>query len=48
MKVLLDTDTFLWWITDDNRLYSSASEIITNGDNELFLSAATGWGIAIG
>ena len=47
MKVLLDTYTFLWWITDDNRLSSSASEIITNGDNELFLSAATGWEIAI-
>ena len=47
MKVLLDTHTFLWWITDDNRLSSFAREIITNGDNELFLSAATGWEIAI-
>ena len=47
MKVLLDTHTFLWWITDDNRLSSSAREIITSGDNELFLSAATGWEIAI-
>ena len=47
MKVLLDTHTFLWWITDDNRLSSSAREIITNGDNELFLSAVTGWEIAI-
>lgn len=47
MKVLLDTHTFLWWITDDNRLSSSAREIITSGDNELFLSAAAGWEIAI-
>ena len=47
MKVLLDTHTILWWITGDNRLSSSAREIITNGDNELFLSAATGWEIAI-
>ncbi|MGH7799871.1 MAG: type II toxin-antitoxin system VapC family toxin [Thermodesulfobacteriota bacterium] len=47
MKALLDTHTFLWWITDDIRLSSSAREIITNGDNELFLSAATGWEIAI-
>ena len=47
MKVLLDTHTFLWWITDDNRLSSSAREVITNGDNELFLSAATGWEIAV-
>jgi len=47
MKVLLDTHTFLWWITDDDRLSSTAREIITNGDNELFLSAATGWEISI-
>jgi len=47
LKVLLDTHTFLWWITDDPRLSSHAREIITNGDNELFVSAATGWEIAI-
>lgn len=47
MKVLLDTHTFLWWITDDQRLSTKARTIISNGDNELFLSAATGWEIAI-
>ena len=47
MKVLLDTHTFLWWITDDRRLSLRARGIISNEENELFVSAATGWEIAI-
>ena len=47
MKVLLDTHVFLWWITDDPRLSPRAREIIANGANVLFLSAASGWEIAI-
>ena len=47
MKVLLDTHTFLWWITDDGRLSLRAREAISNEENELFVSAATGWEIAI-
>jgi PIN domain nuclease of toxin-antitoxin system len=47
MKLLLDAHTFLWWITDDQKLSGRAREIISDGSNELFLSAATGWEIAI-
>lgn len=47
MKALLDTHVFLWWITDDRRLSSRASKIISNGDNLLYLSAASGWEISI-
>jgi len=47
MKILLDTHAFLWWIADDRRLSDHAREIISNGDNELFLSAASGWEITI-
>lgn len=47
MKALLDTHTFLWWITDDDRLSLNARSIITNRDNKLFLSAATGWELSI-
>ncbi len=47
MRVLLDTHTFLWWISNDTRLSSRAREIISNGNNELLLSAASGWEIAI-
>jgi len=47
MKALLDTHAFLWWITDDPRLSARARKIIANGENTLFLSAASGWEIAI-
>ena len=47
MKVLLDTHTFLWWIIDHPKLSSRVREIIGDGNNELFVSAASGWEIAI-
>lgn len=47
MRALLDTHTFLWWITDNPQLSSHVREIIRDGNNELFLSAASGWEIAI-
>lgn len=47
MRALLDTHTFLWWITDDPRLSARAREVIAGGDNVLFLSAASGWEIAV-
>ena len=45
--LLLDTHAFLWWISDDPRLSSRASAIIKDGNNKLFLSAASGWEIVI-
>ncbi len=47
MNALLDTHTFLWWITDNPDLSPRAREVISDGDNTLFLSAASGWEIAI-
>lgn len=47
MKILLDTHAFLWWITDDPQLSPRARHIIRDGKNEIFLSAANGWEIAI-
>lgn len=47
MKALLDTHTFLWWITEDPRLSSRAREIISDGENILYLSAASCWEMAI-
>ncbi|HJZ47151.1 MAG TPA: type II toxin-antitoxin system VapC family toxin [Roseiflexaceae bacterium] len=47
MKALLDTHTFLWWINNDQRLSERVREIIGDGENTLFLSAASGWEIAI-
>ncbi|HBV96297.1 MAG: twitching motility protein PilT [Peptococcaceae bacterium BICA1-7] len=47
MRALLDTHTFLWWITDDKRLSARVREIMGNVENHLFLSAASGWEMAI-
>ena len=47
MRALLDTHVFLWWISDDRRLSSWVRTIIGDGNNRLFLSAASGWEIAI-
>ncbi|MCX5866766.1 MAG: type II toxin-antitoxin system VapC family toxin [Proteobacteria bacterium] len=47
MRFLLDTQVFLWWIADDPRLSEKARGIMRNVENRLFLSAASGWEIAI-
>jgi len=47
MRILLDTHTFLWWITADDRLSQRSIELISNGNNELLFSTASGWEIAI-
>ncbi|GAB4581377.1 MAG: type II toxin-antitoxin system VapC family toxin [Anaerolineales bacterium] len=47
MRALLDTHTFLWWNTNHPLLSSRVRAIIANGENELFLSAASAWEIAI-
>ena len=47
MRILLDTHVFLWWIVDDSRLSPRCIELIADGGNELLLSAASGWEIAI-
>jgi PIN domain nuclease of toxin-antitoxin system len=47
MKVLLDTHTFLWWITDSERLSKKVRQVISNRHNSVLFSAASGWEIAI-
>jgi len=47
MKALMDTHIFLWWNLDDPSLSNSLREIISDGRNELFFSAASAWEIAI-
>lgn len=47
MKFLLDTNTFLWWTTNDNQLSRKASKLIKNSDNDIYLSSASCWEIAI-
>lgn len=47
MKALLDTHVFLWWVSADPRLSPRAMDVIADGNNSLFLSAASGWEMAI-
>ena len=45
MKLLLDTCTFLWIVTDDAALTPRAREVFLDGSNERFLSAVSVWEI---
>lgn len=47
MKALLDTHTFLWWITEDPKLSSRVRRIISNIENEIVISAVSGWEMVI-
>lgn len=43
MRLLLDTHTFLWYITDDPRLPGRSAEAIQEESNEVFLSVVSVW-----
>jgi len=46
-RLLLDTHVFLWWLCDDENLGDHATQLIADARNEIFISAATTWEIAI-
>lgn len=46
MKYLLDTHALLWWLSDDDQLSLEARDIISDRDNEIYVSAASAWEIA--
>lgn len=47
MNLLLDTHILLWWWSDDPLLPALAREAIAHPENDVLLSAATVWEIAI-
>ena len=47
MRLLLDTHIALWAITDSPRLSGPARDYILAADNEIYLSVASVWEIAI-
>ena len=47
MTYLLDTHTFLWALNDDPKLPEQVAAVLENGENELYLSIASLWEIAI-
>lgn len=46
-KYLLDTHIFLWWISDSEQLSKEVFDIISDGSNQIYISSATIWEIAI-
>ena len=47
MKILLDTCAFLWIITDDPKLSKPARKLFVDPQNEVYLSVASTWKIAV-
>jgi PIN domain nuclease of toxin-antitoxin system len=47
VRALFDTHAFLWFTTELERVSSTARDVIEDGSNYLFLSAASAWEIAI-
>ena len=46
-KYLLDTHIFLWWLSDAEQLSQEVFDIISDGSNQIYISSATIWEIAI-
>lgn len=47
MRLLLDTHTFLWFLLNDPQLGTRARDLIVDPDNDIEVSPATYWEIAI-
>jgi PIN domain nuclease of toxin-antitoxin system len=47
VRVLLDTHTWLWWLSTPELLNDSARAILGDRQNQLVLSTASAWEIAI-
>lgn len=47
MNILLDTHTVIWALEDNPKLTDVARDLITNIDNQIFVSSASIWEIAI-
>ena len=47
MRCLLDTHIFIWWLYDDPKLPQRHKELITDGENLIYVSVASLWEIEI-
>lgn len=47
MRYLLDTHVVLWWLTEPEKIQTKAKKIIHDRANEIFVSSASFWEIAI-
>ena len=47
MRLLLDTATFIWLAEHHSKLSATARSLIADASNEIFLSVASAWEIAV-
>jgi PIN domain nuclease of toxin-antitoxin system len=47
LKLLLDTQAFLWWMSGSSRLPHGAKEAISDPTNQVLFSVASAWEISI-
>jgi len=47
MRILLDTCMVLWWINDSPELTPSEREVISDPENDIYVSAASAWEVEI-
>ena len=47
MKLIPDTHVVLWWAHDPSRLSTTATELLSDRRNEVLLSSAVAWEIAV-
>lgn len=47
MRLILDTHAALWWLSGDSRFGAAAEREITDTSNQVLLSAAVVWEVAI-
>ena len=47
MRLLLDTHALLWFVLEDPRLSIDSQSVITNPNNQILVSIASLWEIAI-
>lgn len=47
MRLLLDTHILLWWVMADRRLSKALASVLASAENDIAVSAASIWEIAI-
>ena len=47
MKLLLDSCTILWWLTEPRQLGKKVYQLIADTDNEVFISVVSLWELSI-
>ena len=46
-KYLLDTHVFIWWMQDNDQLSAKVKKLISDPQNEIFVSSASIWEMSI-